>query len=511
MATYVLEIDWDNNGTFNGGVEDVSAFLRSVRWSMGRTDVNVLGGRASAGVLSATLYNTDNRFNSFNSGSPLAGNLLPGRAVRLRMTAPVTVTLWQGEIESITPTVTGNQVKRAEIRAFGPIAQLTGVSVRMAMSTALTTGALVDDVLDAAGYPAGAGAREIDAGNVTVTRFFTGGNDRDALGLIRELESSESGFWRETKDGKLRFEDSTHRQDHSATSQATFSDALSNLIYTQIEQIEPLDQVFNDIEGNIQLYSVQSLAVLWTHPEANVNGTAPEIGPGEVVTYFANYPNPASASEAVAVDAWTTPVDTTDYTANSASDGTGANHTSDIGIVVTKFDTSMKVVITNNAAVSVFLTLLQARGTAVHVLDPVPINAEDATSQTAYGLRRFVRSAPWVPTTRLGQGWADQQLEIHKDPQPAVRLGYVANRDTAHLTEAANRAISDRITVDADGAAGFGFNQDFFVERIAHEVQSGGAHRVEYILSSTAGLDEFWVLGTAGSTELGQTTRANYG
>lgn len=511
LGTYVLEVDWDDSGTFDGGTEDITAYLFSVRCSTGRTNVNVLGGKAAAGTLVAVLQNEDDRFNSFNASSPLTGNLVPGRLVRLRMTSPTAATLWQGKLESITPSVTNRNTKRAEIRAFGPLADLTEIKVRMAMGTSLTTGALVDDILDAADYPTGASYRDIDTGNVTVTRFFTNG-ERDALQLSRELEASESGWFRESKDGKLKFEDSTHRQDHSGTSQATFRDIAGNLRYNHIQQIEPLGQVYNDIITRVRLFSVQSIATLWQHPEANTTGDAPLIGPGETVTYWANYPNPASATQAVAVDAWTTPVSSTDYTANSTSDGTGTDHTSDIGIVATKFDTSMKLAVTNNAAVAVYLTKLEARGTAVYVLDPVPVNAEDATSQTTYGHRQFDRQAPWVPTTVLAQGWCDQNLEIFKDPQPAVRLSFLANRDTSHLTEAANRAVSDRVTVDADGAVGFGFDQDFFVERVSHSIgQSGAVHNVEYLLSSTAGLDEFWVLGQTGSTELGQATRANYG
>ena len=511
VGTYKLEIDWDASGTLDGGNEDVTSDLVRVRTTHGRISSNPLAGEASAGVLVAELLNNDDKYNSFNSSSPLSGDLLPGRTVKLSMTAPTAGTLWQGKIASITPSVKWPSSKRVTIKAVGPLADLVGAKVRMSLASSQATGDIIDDILDAADYPSGASYRDIDTGTVTVPVFYPS-NERDALGLCRELEASESGWLRETRDGKIRFEDATHRQDHSGTSLETFSDTglQFTLQFQALKQVEPLDQLYNDIQTEFKLTSTQALAAVWVHPEANTTGDAPLLGPGESVVYFARVPSETD-QDAKAVTVWTTPASSTDYTANSANDGSGTDHTSDIGIAVSKFAESMKITVTNNHTGSVYLTKLQARGTAVHASDAVRIVAEDATSQAAYGHRQFLRDAPWVPTSQLAQGWADQQLEIYKDPQPAVALQYQANKSSDHLTEAASRSVSDRITVDADGDVGFGFDQDFFVERISHDIRLGVSHRVEYLLSSTAGLDEFWVLGQTGSTELGQTTRANYG
>lgn len=511
IATYVLDVDWDNNGTFDGG--DVTADLVRVRFVTGRQGGNILTGQAQAGELLATLRNDADKYSPFNSGSALSGSLLPGRLVRLRTTAPSAQTLWQGELESITPSVAWPRRKRVTLRALGPLARLTGTEVNMAMATSLDTGALVDDVLDAAGFPTGASFRDIAIGDVTVTRFWLT-DRRPALLVIRELEATENGFLYESQDGKVVFDQDGARQADSTSlnSQATFSDNAtgSELKYSRVQQEEPLAQVYNDIRATVTRYTVQAVAVLWTHPEATVAAGSPSIASGASLTVWARFPNPASATEAVAVDAWTTPVDNTDYEANTADDGTGTDISADISIVMSGFADAAKLVVTNNNASTAFLTLLQLRGTAVHADDPVTVQAEDATSQADYGLRTFRRGdrARWVPDTATAQSWASEQLELFKDPQPIMELEYLANTSPGHLTEALTRRLSHRITLEAKSDVGLGIEQDFYVERIAHDIDLGVRHRVSYVLSSTTAFDAFWIIGT--NSVLGTSTRANY-
>ncbi len=512
-ATYVLDIDWDGDGVWDGGDEDVTSDLIRVQFVTGRKSADVLAGEAQAGRLVATLRNDDDKYNAFNGSSALFGDLLPGRLVRLRTTAPSSKTLWQGVLDKIEPTVRWPGRKRVKITALGPISTLADTKVNISMQSSSTTDVLIEEILDAVDWPSA--DRDMDTGAVTVTRFWTS-DKRLALNLIRELEASENGFLRESHDGDIVFEKDGARQTDTRanTVQATFNDAPtgSELPFEHIAQAEPLAQVRNDIRTSVRNFSVQSLAVLWTHPEATTSAGSPSLAPAETLTFWARFPNPSSATEAVAVDAWTTPVSTTDYTANTADDGTGTDRTADLGIVVTKFAEAMKIEVTNNhGSDTVYLTLFQARGTAVHVSDPVEVQAEDATSQGDYDVRTFDRGqrAAWVPDTATAQAWADNQLLLFKDPQPVVTLRYLANLSSDLLDEAIEREVSDRINVGAANSAGLGFAQDFFVERIAHDIRLGINHRVEYLLSSTAAFDTFWVLGT--TSTLGTSTRANFG
>lgn len=512
-ATYVLDVDWDNDGSFEGGDETLTSDLLRVQFTTGRQSADVLAGMAQAGVLRATLRNDEDKYNAFNATSPIFGDILPGRLVRLRATSPSSKTIWQGVLDTVKPSVEFPNTKRAVLTAYGPLSALADTKVQIAMQTSQTTDALIGAILDAAGWPAG--SRDLDTGTITVNRFWTT-DKRVALNLMRELEASENGFLRESHDGDIVFEKDGARQADSraTTSQVTLSDnpSGSELGYETIELEEPLASVRNDIRTRVQLYQVQSLAVLWTHPECTTSAGSPSLAPSESLTFWAYYPTPAADVAAVAVDAWTTPVATTDYTANTQDDDGGTDRTADLSIDVEKFADAIKITVTNDhISDTVYLNFFQVRGTAVHALDPVTIQAEDSTSQGLYDFRSFDRGdrARWVPDTGTAQDWADEQILLYKDPQPVVRIGYLANISSDHLDEAIEREVSDRITVRAVDNIGLGFDQDFFVERIAHDIELGLRHRVEYLLSSTEAFDTFWVIGT--SSTLGETTRANFG
>lgn len=512
-ATYVVKVDWDNSGTFDGGDEDVTVDLVDMSWESGRRVASILVGRAAAGKLSLRLRNKDDKYSAFNSASSLFNSLLPGRKIQISTTSPVTKILWTGFLESIRPQVHLNNtpgLKLVTLNALGSFRRLTEAPINMSIQTSQTTGALVDDVLDAAGWPVG--DRDIDTGETTITAFWSS-DDRDALKVIRELEATESGFLREQPDGAIAFESRNHRlAGPHLVSQATFSDSpgAGDIRFNSIVQEDPLELVFNDYRASVTTYSIETLDVLWQHPEANTTGDAPSILAGESRTYWAEFPTSSSPNDAVAVDAWTSPAQTTDYTANSLSNGTGTNLTSDINVTPTKFANTMKLEVTNNhATTTAFLTFLQARGTAIHENDKVDIRAEDTTSQTAYGIRTIKRpsQAKWIPTTKEAQDWADLNLALFKDAQPVLKLGYLANGSSDQMSEALNRQVSDRVTVEADSTAGLGFSQDFFVENIKHTVTSSFEHKVEYLLSSASGLSGVWVVGTS---RLGSETRLSY-
>ena len=403
--------------------------------------------------------------------------------------------LWTGFLDRVVPTPSLRGPKRAQLVAFGPLAHINQRRLDLAMKTNILTGQAINDILDEVGWPTA--DRDIDTGQSTMARFWIDGIN--TLESLRIVERSESGFLRETADGKIRFED-RHRRMKAPhiTSQATFSDgAAATLRYSDPVQQDPLPFIFNGFETEIRRFTVGSLATLWTLPESGAN--SPLIAQGESRTFFAEYPTPAAALDAIAVDAWTTPVATTDFTANSASDGSGTDLTSDIAIAVTKFATSMKIAVTNNGSVAAFLTLLKARGTPVTIDDPVKVTAEDATSQTKYGERTFPLVDHFIADTDEGQQWTDFNLAIYKSEIPVLRIGVPANVDNAHLIEVLERDVSDRIRITATSVGtGLGIDEAFFIENMKHVVtEEMRVHRVTYELSPASGYSGFWTLGTS--------------
>lgn len=488
-AVYKLSVDWNLNGVFTDAGEDVTSRLQSLSWGYGRDYASQLRGRSTAGILEAVLDNRSGDYSSFSTASPLYGNILPGRPVKLETTAPSAVTLWRGFLDSIIPKPSIHGDDKAILRAIGPLGQIGQKEAAIAMQTSVTTDVPVAAILDDAGWSAT--ARDLDTGKTTLERYWC--DQKGAITALREVEDTEFGFLREQRDGDIAYENRHHRLVTPHTiSQATFSDAAGGLTYANIEQADPLGEIFNVIESIIRDFTIGSLAVLWTLSEV------PCIQPSLSRVFWAQCPNPDSPTDAVAVNAWTTPAATTDYTANSQAGGGGTNMTADIGVAVSKTGNTMKITLTNNNATTpAYITLLQARGTPITVNDPIKVSSEDSASQTAYGKRTYINPAEWLANTDEADSYTQFVLSIYKAPIPVLTLTYNANRDATHMTEALARDVSDRITIVATNDAGLGINQDFFVEAIRHKVDAHKVHWVEYDCSPASAFGGFFILDTS--------------
>jgi len=498
-------VDWDNNDVFTGTGEDITSRVMYLEWERGRDSDSQLVGKSSGGRMMAVLNNESGDYSSFKTDSPIAGNILPGRKVRIETGAdksfPYTFpivwggnALWSGFLHRLTPQPRVDMPNVAVLEAWGPLGHMNEDKIQLAMATSKTTGTAIGEVLDEAGWPAG--DRSIDTGQTTMKRYWV---DRQrTLSAMRLFEETEGGFLLESRDGQVVFQDRHYRLvSPRTTSQATWSDAPgAGITYRKIDQLDELAFIYNEFEAEIQTYTVGSLAVLWTLSESG--SSSPKIAPSEAKTFWARFPNPDSATDAFAVDAWTTTAATTDMTANSASGGGGTNLTSNIGIAVSKFGNSMKITLTNNhASLDAFITLLQARGTPVAADDPVRKTADDSSSQTKYGTRTFPSRARFIPDTDEGQDWADFNLSIYKDPQPIMRIEIIGNVSSGNIQEILERDLSDRITLVANNAAELwasSQSEDFFIEREHHYVIPGQMHRVVFDISPATGYSGFWTL-----------------
>lgn len=490
--TFVLEVDWDDDGDFGDTGEDITSVLWAVECERGRNYASQLTGRAQAGRLVATLDDRVGDYAPFNTSSPIAGDVVPARRVRLRATAPVAATIWTGFLDRIQPQREVGKHGKAVLYASGALGRLNGKRVNPPASSGAATGTLIGLVLDDVGWPAG--DRIIDAGQTVTGRWFV--QDKDALAAIRELEETELGFFHEGLDWDIVYEDRHHRLkgDH-LSSQATYSDvAGAAIVYQRINELDPLREIFNEIPVTIRTFTLLSLAVVWTLNESN-----PTLGPGESKTWWAKYPNDATPAGAY-VEAWTTPVVGTDVTQTGVANG-------DIAIAVDKFANSMKITVTNNhATATATLTLIQARGTAVTADEPVRVVAEDATSQATYGKRTFRLPGPWYPNTSEAQSLAEYLVSRYKDPLATLDLAFKASRDSTMETQALQRDLSELITVIAENDVALGINSLFFIEAIRHQInfRDDRAHWVTLKLSQSEGDQGFWILGTS---LLGETTK----
>jgi hypothetical protein len=343
------------------------------------------------------------------------------------------------------------------------------------MQTDTTTGAAMDLILDAAGYPAA--DRDIDTGLSTMSRFWA--RKGSVLELLRELEAQEAGLLRETKDGKIQFESRAHRASAPhTTARSTYG--TGTLRPWQLQQENPLLDIYNSIEAKVRTFNKSDTVTLATIVDIRNGQGGPPIpfANGETKVIDIEFPTPSSPSQFLAVQDWgivTVEVNTTQA-------GDGADLTNDPLLTMTREELgrTLRCTFVNGTGSAGYFIRLLVNGVAIIEGDPLTVNAEDATSQAKFRKRPFQNPSQWLTDVDEGQDYCDHIIALYKDPRPALRFTLKANYNSTHLAEAQAIDVSDRIHITANlGTFGLGINGDFFVESLHHKVNEGRIHEVQ--------------------------------
>ena len=391
-------------------------------------------------------------------------------------------TVWSGYLDSLHSTPQRGGFSVADLRALGVLSLLAERDADVPMQTSIGTGAALDLVLDAADIPTA--GRRLDDGEATMERHWARGR---ALASARAIEYTEPGFIRESRDGGIVFEGRYHRAtQYGRVSQATFSDDPgSGLPVTSMDLEDPIKDVANIVTIEANVYSVATAAVLWTRP-----GSAVQMAPGETLELTAE---PEISGEAVV---WTTPVSGTDWTANSLADGSGTNQTSLVTVTHALGSRTVGITVTNTSTTAtVWLTLLQARGSVVALYEPSSVTRRDAGSVTRYGPRPYRFPPSYLRPDELDD-FATLLIAQVRDAQPKVTLTVNATLSDDLLIQALLLEVSDRVSVIGSRASVMGLGGDFYIESEAHDVRRPGVHRTTYVLSptETSGVENVIVL-----------------
>jgi len=169
------------------------------------------------------------------------------------------------------------------------------------------TGYWIRSLISAAGMTAG----DVDAGQTQTSYFYS--DPAPALRLIREMEETEVIGWVYEGGHMPGVADVVfgHRMDYidhdlinyadrhrrlsaaaSTTSQATFSDDPAGAInFWELEESDPLAEIYNQVMAEVQNYTAQAGATLWT-----LTGETPTLSAGEARRFIATYPTGASGA-----------------------------------------------------------------------------------------------------------------------------------------------------------------------------------------------------------------------
>jgi len=314
--------------------------------------------------------------------------------------------------------------------------------------------------------------RIFDSGLSVIPVVWWGGNT--ALYEIKTASEAEGARFFADEQGRLIFQNRQHFNVNNEFKSSRYGfdfDNSKDLIYTG-----KISEIINKVTVVLKPRRVQAVQVVWSYFDV-----PKQIGAGETLTIWANFDNP--------VFDVVTPVATTDYVGNSNSDGSGANRTSDISIVTTKFGTSTKLEIENTSGTSLYLTLMQIRGEPAIEQSAVLIEAENTTSISRYGVQPsggLIIENKYAVDEEYAQSLADLFIDQYSTPNSRV---VIRGRAVPHLQ------LGDMVSVNNS------YLNETYIMRIVQikEQFASGLYNAEYKLRHVTNFEtlSFFTVGTS--------------
>jgi len=409
--TWAVEIDWDRDTFFDGSNEARRMF--SIVVNRGRKNMLRATGQGFQTIPPGTcvikLRNNDGRYDGWNQSSPLYPYVTYGPEVRIRVRTQsdkVQRDFFAGTITDIKTFGYGGD-SYVEIKIEDNSRFLRSYRSRTAIAQGLTPGQAIESILDDVNWPTRWG-RNIDVGTGTINYHWASGN-KLAWSELEDVGQSFLGLFYINAAGQAIFIDRN-------TEPTVALDLTQAVLQKDIQNPQPF-------------VNRRNVTRLKTHPRKEtsageviyrVDGDPILIEAGRTRTIFANYTYnnvPVPAKDVIQ------PVATTDYLANTNSDGSGTDKTADCTITITDFGDNAKMEIENTSLSNFYLTTRQIRGTAIYEenVDDVTY-PEDPSSVTEP--REFVLDLKWQQSVNVAEDYArvlgDFIDSLH--PFPIVRI-----------------------------------------------------------------------------------------
>lgn len=457
-ATYKVYIDWNNDGTFALANDDVTTRVldgrQPVTASYGR-DVIRAGQPLSGGQAGFALNNLSRDYSPDNASSPIAGLVLPGRAVYIKATLSGTdYTIFRGFLDDFTPQPDYND-RSVPLTCLDGLSRLRGQQVTTTLYQGIRTGDAVNAILDAIGWTAG---RDIDAGATVMPYWWLA--DADAFDAMMDLVYSEGQPSLVTigGSGEFVFRDRHHRALRSAstTVQSTWrSSGVEPVVSSPASYDHGWKEIVNSATFDVPVRQTTfDLKQAWSAPGRL------SVADGETLT--------VTASGSTAFMNAVVPVQDIDYTAVSGSVSISLSATSGQTISIYMSAVGGPAVIDN----------LQLRARTVDTVTTVRVTAEDSTSIAQYG-RRSAQSERGPVWANPYDAYAIAQILVGRRAQRLSTFTVsMVSANPTRLTQILTRNLSDRVHLTE---AHTGFDSDAFVERIEHSIGQGGTeHRTSF-------------------------------
>lgn len=244
LPSVEISIDFTNDPTSSTRTwTDVTAYVR--RFSVRRGRENELS-RSNPGELTATLSNSDRRFDPTYTSSPYSPGVVPMRRVRVRAQwDSVTYNLFSGYVEAWNPSwpATGKDatVELIARDAFVVLNlyDLVGKSYGTAYTGDRAATVLYDAGFMTSDYSLNTGQSSLPAsGTLTTTT---------ALAHIQDVVESENGVFFVNGGGTLVFQDRHYRIKNESAASGTVGDSAGEIRYDEIAAVDQASDIWNQV------------------------------------------------------------------------------------------------------------------------------------------------------------------------------------------------------------------------------------------------------------------------
>lgn len=298
--------------------------------------------------------------------------------------------------------------------------------------------------------------------------------------------------------GRFVFENQQHR---SANPVTTFT--LDDSMIVGMMAPGSRDDIYSNVQVSVHptIVDATASAVLYSLQTSTFQVPAGQTN----TSLFGPYRDEVSA-DLIGATGQLQPVPNTDYTMNSAQDGTGTDLTGafPVGSVVASFTgVGVRFTITNTGGQDAYITKLQVRGRRITRV----VTILESTVVRGYTDRTLEFDMPFQGSINTGSDIATFLAEVYAQPYANIEwVKFCATKSSALFQAAMEREPGDRIVL-SEAVTGIE-GQPFTINRVTLEC-------TPTVLWCTWGLEQasaqqFWMLGTAGFGELGISTTLGF-
>jgi len=439
---------------------------KSISTSQGITSITPTSRVASPGRFQFHLNNT-----AYNSASTAGYYSLnhsgkrdgfeQGVEIRLkRVYSGDTGYHWRGRIYDITPEASPYQsytsvvaydwMMEAQEQKFKAITTATNQRGDQAIETLL-------GIMPNAKKPS---AYNLDTGKSTYPYVFDSERDEKSsvMSVLQKVAQTELGkIYVNHQDGdgeNLVFENRHHGIDNT-TVQYDFDDDV-----VSVDASYPFDLIKTKIICRAFPREVDTGDVVLAKIQKSFR-----IPKGETRTIKLQFRDPDSG-ERISASSLTTQVSGTDYVANAAEDGGGADKTAQVSVTVSEQSANAASYdITENGTGAVWITTFQQQGKGIYLYDPATYEAESNGTYIAEKGESILRyDLPYEDDYNVAIDFGDYLLSTWQDPICQVdRLTFYPEESAALASAFMDIDIGHRITVNLTQ---LGIDQDYFVRKI---------------------------------------------